>query len=158
MTAIKLKDRGQAVINNSFLVTSVANVLIALSGFILYSDKVLSWLNISLGVPEKWAAVGMDFETYVWFLSQTISPMILMFGASLKPKNLMYAVPVYCYMLQLYWILMDYKIVNDDHLLQVYVIGTSVLVLAALWGMKWALYKSVGNQIEKAKQKILKNE
>jgi len=152
-----LKLSGQATeADYSNLVFIVSNSLIALSGFILYSDKALTWLNLQFDIPSKWEAVGMDFPTFVWFLSQTISPVLIILGASLKPRTLMYAIPIYCYMLQLYWIFLDYKIVDDSYL-QVYVIGTSVLVMAALLGMRWLLYKRVGLKIEKAKKRILRD-
>lgn len=159
LTAQRLKDLvlGAETIEHSFLASFIGNALIALSGFVLYSDKAMAFINMSLEVPERWAKVGMDWQTYVWFLSQTISPVLIIFGSILRPRTIMYIVPIYCYMLQLYWIFLDYQMVDDTYL-QVYVVGTTVLVASAIFLLRWLLIKRIQDKIEVAKSKILKNE
>jgi len=137
----------------SYTAAIIANVCVALSGCILYADKVFLFLNISFPVQSKWADVGMDFETYVWFVSQTISPILLMLGGVLRAKILVYIIPIYCYILQLYWIFIDYKI-TDNSYLQAYVIGTSFLVFLVIYGIRYLLKKRLENKINNIRQTL----
>lgn len=134
-----------------------ASIIVALSGFILYSDKALSLLSIQFGIPEKFKEAGMDFNTYIWLLSQTISPLLLIFGAFFKAYRISYVVPIYCYVLQLYFIFLDYKIIDDSYL-QLYVLGTTMLFVAMLYTVKELEYRYVFREIEQAKNRILNYE
>ncbi len=150
-------DRAETeVANTSYFAIVLANVLIALSGFILYSDKVMSFLAIEFAIPDKWAEIGMDFETFVWYLSQTFSPIIWALGTFIHRKTFMHFVPLYCYMLQLHFIFRDFLIIDNTYL-NYYVVGTTILCTLGFHGIKWLLRKRAKNQIKKIRAKILKN-
>lgn len=157
MTVQRLKDQVLAGVTNTSRSSMVGNLLVALSGFILYSDKVFTFVGVQFIVPDKWAAAGMDFPTFVWFCSQTISPGIWALSTKLFKTNLCFhSIPIYCYVLQLYFIFFDFKIVDDSYL-QLYVIGTTVLTMLALFAVWWLLRRYVVNNIERAKKIILEN-
>ena len=157
LTVQRLKDQVLAGVTNTSRSSLVGNLLVALSGFILYSDKVFSFIGLQFIVPEKWATAGMDFPTFVWFCSQTVSPAIWALSTRLfKTHLLIHTVPVYCYVLQLYFIFFDFKIVDDSYL-QVYVVGTTILTMLALLGIWWLLRRHVAQKIERAKKMIMEN-
>ena len=110
-TRLKLKDpvlRG--------LIKSTASLIVALSGFILFTDKVIHFeLKNNFGFE--------DSQTFIWAFTQTVSPLLLVLGAVFKPYRLSYAVPVYFYFIQLYWI---FNTQADDTLLHLYALGCSL--------------------------------
>lgn len=110
----------------------LASILVALSGFVLYSDKALVYVNWLFEVPEKFAFSGVNFQTYVWLLSQTISPLLLVIGSFFRPFRISYIVPVYCYTLQMFFIFLDYQLIDDEYL-QLYVMGTTLLFTGFLF-------------------------
>lgn len=112
-----------------------ASILIALSGFVLYSDKAMVYLNWMFEVPDKFTASGLDFQTYIWLLSQTISPLLLVIGSFFRPFRISYVIPVYCYTLQLFFIFLDYQLIDDDYL-QLYVVGSSLLFMGLLFTLQ----------------------
>ena len=157
LTVQKLKDQVLEGVTSPYEYGIAGNFLIALSGFILYSDKVFTFIGLQFIIPEKWAAAGMDFPTFVWFCSQTISPAIWALSTRLfKTHLLFHAIPVYCYILQLYFIFFDYKIV-DDSFLQLYVIGTTILTMLALVSLWWLLRSQLAASIARAKKIISEN-
>lgn len=109
-----------------------ASLLVALSGFVLYSDKALVYLNWLFEVPDKFTFSGVNFQTYVWLLSQTISPLLLVIGSFFRPFRIAYVIPVYCYMLQLFFIFLDYQLIDDEYL-QLYVVGSTLLFIGLLF-------------------------
>jgi hypothetical protein len=134
----------------------LGNFLIALSGFVLYSDKAMSFLAIEFAIPEKWAAANMDFETFVWFLSQTFSPILWALGTFIYRKTFMHFVPLYCYMLQLHFIFRDYLIIDNTYF-NYYVVGTTILATLSFHGVKWLLKRRAKIQIKNIRRKILKD-
>lgn len=153
MEMVNRKERKE----NSTQKTYLGSLIIALSGFLLYTDKVLLFFNIEFLLPQKFMDAGMDFPTYVWLMSQTISPILLIIGANMRPHTITYTIPLYCYALQLYFIFLDYKII-DNHYLQAYAVGTTVLFLTAIYGIRWLLHKKISKKISQAKKQILEYE
>ncbi|XLS29210.1 hypothetical protein ACJD0Z_18685 [Flavobacteriaceae bacterium M23B6Z8] len=93
-----------------------ASVFIALSGIILFTDKVFDWeLSNTYGFK--------DSQTFIWAFTQTLSPLILAFGAALRPYRLSYTIPVYFYFIQLYWV---FNTQIDDSLLRIYAFGCCI--------------------------------
>jgi len=93
----------------------IASLIIALSGFILFTDKVFYFeLNNTYGFKSS--------QAFIWVLTQTLSPLILVLGAVFKPYKISFLIPVYFYSIQLYWVFRP-DIQFDDSLLQVYAIG-----------------------------------
>ena len=131
-------------------------VLTALSGFILYSDKALVYFNIQFGMMEKFEAVGMDFSYYIWLLSQTVSPLLLLTALAIKWFHLVLTIPIYCYFLQFYFVFKDHKLADDSYL-SLYAIGSTVLLLCLIWRLRVMLRRRVERKLEKAKKNILNN-
>lgn len=93
----------------------LGSLIIALSGLILFSDKVLTFqLENNYGFD--------DTPTFIWVLSQTLSPILILIGSLFKPFKTSYLIPVYIYAIQLYWVFKP-DIRFDDVLLQTYAIG-----------------------------------
>lgn len=129
--------------------------IIALSGLILYSDKVLASINIQFGIPAKFKDTGMDFQTYVWLLSQTISPLLIILGSIMRPFFLSYIIPIYCYCLQLYFIFFDYKLIDDDYIDE-YALGTSILVFLVFYSIRKIDRYIIMKKINAAKEELKK--
>lgn len=152
----KSRDREAGEETTSYFAIILANLLIALSGFILYSDKAMSFFAIEFAIPEKWQKVGMDFQTFVWFVSQTFSPVIWALGTYIHRKTFMHFVPIYCYALQFNFIFRDYDIVDDADL-NYYVWGSTFITLLGFHGINWLLRRRVKKNIRKIRTKILEN-
>jgi len=99
-----------------------ASLIIALSGMILFTDKVITFnLEDNYGFQ--------DSQTFIWVLCQTLSPLVLILGAVFRPYKIAYLIPVYFYSIQMYWVFMP-NIKFDDELLQVYAIGCCIAFAA----------------------------
>lgn len=93
----------------------IGSVLVALSGLILFSDKVINiQLSNTYGFP--------DSATFIWVLSQSLSPFLMAIAIVFKPYKTAYVIPVYFYAIQLYWVF-NPSIQFDNTLLQTYAIG-----------------------------------
>ena len=97
------------------------SILVALSGLILFSDKVISVeFENNFGFNNT--------ATLIWMVSQTLSPLILAFAFIFKPFKTSYLVPIYIYTIQLYWVF-DATATLDNPFLQTYAIGTCCVYL-----------------------------
>lgn len=97
---------------------TLASLIVALSGLVLFADKVLFFEFDNLyGFKNP--------QTLIWVISQTISPLILVLGAVFRPYKVAYTIPVYFYSVQLFWVF-EPDIPFDDLLLQIYAIGCVV--------------------------------
>lgn len=106
-------------------VTILASLLIALSGGILFLDKVITIeLTNNFGFRTS--------QAFVWTTCQSISPLILIIGTFLKPFRFSYAIPVYFYSIQLIWVF-DSNLYVDDSLLHIYAIGCVFAFLLLLF-------------------------
>ena len=92
-----------------------ASLLVALSGLVLFTDKVTTF-----GITSNFGF--QDTQTFIWALSQSFSPLILILGSCLKPFRIAYTIPGYIYFIQIYWVFHP-DIRFDDVFLQIYAIG-----------------------------------
>ncbi|WP_299244080.1 hypothetical protein [uncultured Aquimarina sp.] len=125
---MRLKDlvtRVGASLNFKLNLKILGSVLVILSGLILFTDKVT---NISLDNTYGFKST----KTFIWVLSQSLGPLIMAFATLLKPYRSSYAVPVYIYFIQVYWVFKP-SIKFDDFLLQTYAIGTCLLFIFLLY-------------------------
>lgn len=113
--SIKQKSKDQAT-NNAIRI--FASICIALSGLILYSDKVFSFqLENNFGFKST--------QTFIWVLSQSVSPLLLILGSVFKPFKVSYTIPLYLYAIQTIWIF-NANLRFDDVLMQTYAVGTVI--------------------------------
>ncbi len=135
----------------------IGSIAIVLSGVILYVDKIMALFNYQFIIPEKFLLAGINFQTFVWLMSQTISPLILVTGALLRSYSVSYLVPIYCYVLQLLFLLKDYKIIDDGYLYW-YTFGMTLLIAFVIQAIKYLQIYNIKREIKLAKKKILENE
>lgn len=102
----------------------LGSFLVVLSVAILFTDKVTTFgLNESYGYRNP--------ETFIWMITQSFGPILLVMGAMLKPYRIFYFVPVYIYTIQIYWVF-DHTLQVDNPLLHLYAAGCSVGVFIFL--------------------------
>lgn len=112
-TKEKLRDPVIRVITRA-----IASAVVALSGVILYTDKVATFqLENNYGFA--------DTQTFIWVFSQTLSPILIILGANLRPYRIAYLIPIYLYSVQTYWIFRP-GVFFDDIYLQAYSIGLTI--------------------------------
>ncbi len=94
------------------LKSAFGTFLMALSGAIMYIDKVIEFFGYSSDYEFKYY---VDLETYLWTITQTIAPLLIIFSLFFNPKKWSYAAPVAVFSIQLmhifkdeYWIHKDY--------------------------------------------------
>src|SRR5690606_14174273 len=92
-----------------------ASFLVAMSGLILFTDKVTTF-----GITSTFGF--RDTQTFIWALCQSFSPLILILGSCFKPFRIAYTIPGYIYFIQIYWVFHP-EIKFDDVFLQIYAIG-----------------------------------
>lgn len=109
---------------------------VILSGFILYLDKIYTYLDISVENLHGWS----DQENYIWALTQTISPILIMIGLYLRPYFYSLLIPIFCYVLQFYFVL-DSSMTIDKPMTWIYVSGTSLLLIFTIWITKKLLVR-----------------
>ncbi|AYN67548.1 hypothetical protein D1013_09320 [Euzebyella marina] len=131
----------------------VSYILVALSGLVLYLDKVFLHFDIQFGMLQKFEAIGMDFSFYIWLISQTISPLLLLTALAIRWFNIILIIPFYCYFLQLYFVFKDHRIVDDNYL-EWYAIGSSLLSLLVIWYFRKLLMIRLQRDMKIAKSKI----
>ncbi len=138
----------------------IGSIIIALSGLLLYLDKVLLLINF-----EGNQAFGFpDYTTFVWTFAQSIAPIIIILGGLFKPYIISYLIPIYCYSVQIAWIL-NPNIRLDNSYLHAYALGTcvgiSILVLLvkkiSLWRKQQEMLKDEFQQETKEILNILKS-
>lgn len=103
----------------------LASTLVILSGLILFSDKVTTF-----GITETYGFKST--KTFIWVITQTISPLLLCFGAFLGAYRLSYFAPIYIYFIQLYWVFNARELGLDDGLLHIYALGFCITTFIAL--------------------------
>lgn len=153
----KSKDQEQELTNSDleFIKSSfIGTLTVILSGLILYLDKIIVFFDLNFQMPSRYESY--DLETFVWSISVTLSPFLLIIAAHLKTNKFAYAVPLYAYTLQLWFIVYDLNIVDKIYTYW-YALGTSVLVFIV-----WRVYnnqekKSIQLRYKKLKG-LLKND
>ncbi len=131
-----------------------ASLLIGLSGFVLYADKLFNYFNYQFPIPLKFSDAGMTFETFVWLWAQTLSPLLLIIGALLKPYRYVYLIPLFCYLLQAYTLAFDSQ---DFTYTSIYAIGTTLLVFVIIEMLKKYFRSSLQRELEEMKEEVLEN-
>ena len=94
----------------------VGSIIVALSGLMLFSDKVLT-IELTNNFGFK------NTSTFLWVLTQSLSPFLLVLASVFKPYRISYTIPVYFYTIQLYWVF-DPSLKMDDALLHLYAFGS----------------------------------
>jgi len=137
MSDLEIKETTQAKPHPQQTATRiVATVFIVLSGFVLYLDKIFTHFNITVENLHGWS----DQENYIWSLSQTISPLLIMAGLYLRPYYISLLIPTFCYMLQLYFVL-DSTMTVDKPMTWVYVLGSSIIFIVSGWSIKKIIHR-----------------
>lgn len=106
-------------------------VLIILSGLILYLDKIFVFFDIQLQNNHGY----QQTEEFIWSLSQTLSPIIMVIGLYLKPFKEALIVPLFCYVIQL-WFVLDSSLTIDRPLTWLYVVGTVFFIIVLAFAIK----------------------
>jgi hypothetical protein len=151
-----LKDLvAKTVVNEPSSVSAkvFGSLLIALSGCILYLDKVFKYLDIEFVIPNKFVEAGIVFQTFIWLWSQTLAPILIISGAMFRPYKLSYLIPLFCYSLQLYLLAFDTRVVDDTYI-GLYAFGTFVLILSVILGIKWLLHNLFQRKLASIKQEL----
>ncbi len=84
----------------SFTARIIGTVFVALSGGLLYLDKLLVYLNFESDVTFGFS----NFSNFLWAFTQSIAPIFMLIGIYLKPHKSSFLIAVYCYGLQIFWI------------------------------------------------------
>ena len=125
MVLTKLRSEGQATTTKKRNRTQAffGTLFIALSGCILYLDKAFDYIGYEQTINSDY----YSFSALVWTMCQSISPILLVIGANLKPLRVSYVIPLYCYSLQIFYIFFDLRIA-EKHYTPYYAFGTSILI------------------------------
>lgn len=150
----KLRDLDENIVNDNGKLRFLASVLIALSGFLLYADKALVFFDFSFDIPQRFAGLGMEFETFVWIWCQTLSPILIIMGSVLRPYIYSYLVPIFCYILQIFFLFYG-EGARDYSYIGLYTLGSSLLVFAAVVGVKSLFDYQIRKEIKKMRKELL---
>ena len=121
----------QIRINKSRTVRIIASILIALSGSMILSDKLLISLNADLELNNIYGF--HDTQTFIWTLTQSLSPILLIIGVVLRPYLVSLSIPFYTFTIQLIWVFNPTKYKIDDPLLHLYALGSAILFSIATY-------------------------
>lgn len=119
--------------------------MVVLSGLLLFSDKVTTF-----GITETYGFKSA--KTFIWVLTQTLSPLLLCFGAYLRAYKVSYFAPIYIYFIQLYWVFNARVLGLDDVLLHVYAFGFCIASFITL-----AFVSFLIKQLSKSNKILLSN-
>ncbi len=130
------------------IIRTFASVLVALSGIILFADKVFPYeLSNNFGFS--------DTQTFIWVFSQTLAPLLLIIGLVFRPYFISITIPVYIYFIQMYWVFSP-GVRFDDALLQLYALGTVAGFVTLIAAINWYFHNATNqrqrtiSQLEKA--------
>ncbi|MFV0237110.1 MAG: hypothetical protein ACK5HU_01060 [Flavobacteriales bacterium] len=135
-----MSDRDSKTNETSLISLKTGTFIIILSGVILYLDKI-----ILLFIQDVESLMGYpNLSSFIWVLTQTLSPLILILGVYIKAYKWAYLVPIYCYCLQLFYIL-NSSWEGDDFLVYPLVgVLSSVIFL---------IFSKISTQVRKIKGK-----
>lgn len=131
----------------------IGTVLIVLSGLILYADKAIVFFNINIPLPSRYEDVQWDLETFIWMVSASISPILLIIAANFKSHKIAYIVPLYCYTLQIWFILFDFAVVDKGYL-GWYAFGSCVFIVMIYFAYNKIEAQKILKRIEKEQQNL----
>ncbi len=103
----------------------VGTVFIALSGILLYLDRILVFAGIDSEVNFGFTT----FYNFIWVLTQSVAPILLIIGSYFRPYKSAFLIAIYCYAVQIIWIFSpEYY---DDLLITLYSSsGLAIVILA----------------------------
>ncbi len=133
----------------------IGSIIVVLSGTFLYLDKAIPHLDVAAIMPEKFNSENLDPGYFVWLCGVTFSPLLIIIGAILRAHIYAYAVPIYCYILQAYFILIDYSLIDDGYS-YAYSFGMTVILLLMMVWVKNASQRKTKLMLEEAKARINK--
>ncbi|WP_298474811.1 hypothetical protein [uncultured Maribacter sp.] len=108
----------------------LASIFVALSGLLLYLDKVFLLLNI-----EGSNTFGFsNYSNFIWSLMQSIGPIIMILAFKFKPYYTSFLIPVYCYSIQIVWVFQPTMFF--DLYLHLYAIGSCFSFLLLMYLIK----------------------
>lgn len=132
----------------------LGTLIMVLSGLVLYLDKALLFFNIEFFIPQKFIEANMDFQTFIWLMAScVVSPILFFIAFYLKPYKASLAVPIYCYSLQGYFILIDYKLIDRDYLVW-YALGTTAIIISLVYFIKKLTRYYIISKIQKTKERL----
>ncbi len=99
-------------------------IVIIIVGVMPFLDKIFEVLNLK----GSYISGFTNFSNFVWALCQGLAPIFLIIGFLLRPYFISYLLPIYCYSIQLLWIL-DANMYLDDPLLHLYAIGSCTIFI-----------------------------
>ncbi len=153
MVSIEPKLRDLA--SREVISRAIASIMVALSGLLLYLDKVIVYFGIEGGNTFGFN----DLETFVWILTQSLAPLLMIFAYPFRPYLTSFLIPVYCYAVQLVWIFQP-EYTFDHMFLQAYAMGSCILFFLLFFFMEkmkqWKKrHESMKNQFKEEKKEIL---
>lgn len=107
MELIKTKQKDPVIQANQYF----GSIIIIISGLILYTDKFLVYLGYDLGGNFSYYET---LDVFVWYLCQTISPLLIAFGSFFKPWKWSFLSPVVSFSIQLFFVLSDEHYLHKD--------------------------------------------
>lgn len=113
----------------------ISSIIILLTGILLVLDVILD----KLGIEFKNTFGFNSSSNFVFYTSQWVAIILLIFASKLKPYNLSYISPVYSIAISGYWVffLEDYSL---KHFFEISVLIVSILVIV-LFIMIWNFFK-----------------
>jgi hypothetical protein len=124
-------------------------VLIILSGCILYADKVIEYYDIQTDYEFKYYN-GLD--VFIWTLSGTISPLLMLLAYWFKPRRWALAVPISAYSVQLMYVFYDEDVFPKEYFWY-YTVAFIFMFYLIIHVSRYALY-SLTSGIRSLKEKI----
>ena len=119
---------------------TLGSVIIAFSGILLFSDKILEALGI-----EGCNTFGFtSFSNFVWVFTQSIAPVVMIIGFLLRPYIFSLLIPIYCYTIQIIWIFHP-DMYYDDPFLHAYATGACLifsLLMLLIFLSKYSKYRN----------------
>lgn len=131
--------------------TLLGTILLILSGCILYLDKIFNYYNIGQNIEFRYYG---DLEAFIWHISQTISPLLIILAYQFKPKKWALISPVSIYSIQVMYIMRDEHYIERDYF-WMYTILFIIALIASYYFLE-LLIKAYSKKIKKLHLNIKK--
>ncbi len=131
----------------------ISSLVMALSGLLLYIDKAVIYFGINIPMPEKFIESNYSLDIFIWITALSICPMILMICSFFKPYLYAALIPMFCYTIQIYFVLIDTKMVDDGYSV-VYSVGITILLFTIMLISKDISVKHTKRRLQVAREKI----
>ena len=120
---------------------TLGSLIIAFSGILLFSDKILE----ALGIAGSNTFGFSNFSNFVWVFTQSFAPVVMIIGFLLRPYVLSLLIPVYCYSIQVIWVFKP-DMYYDNPLLHAYAIGSCLIFLLLILLVFMSKYSKYRNK------------